>query len=189
MLQLSEKWINKFAACSTGHSITSKECTAFTVPSQVSKCRTHSRLLLLFLQAKGYFQLDRCAITANICKRIVRLRLPVNLYCAYSRKSAAFRHLRFLLVETRLSTGGFSVFRVYVTYACPAEHVLWLALVSFFRAHASTEPTTELSWHLVPALLLPPTCQSSLNYGSPQNPPWCRQGFVIPTTDSPIFNP
>lgn len=34
--------------------------------------------------------------------------------------------------ETRLSTGGFSVFHVYVTRDCPAEHVLCWQGASFF---------------------------------------------------------
>lgn len=77
---------------------------------------------------------------------------------------------------------------MYVTHACPAEHVLWLAGASFFRGHASTDPSSELSWHLVPAFLLPPTCQTSpttVALESTVVSPGVRDCHY----EAPIFNP
>lgn len=64
--------------------------------------------------------------------------------------------------ETRLSTGGLSVFHVYVTRDCPAEHVLCLAGRILLPAtmHQLILPRNFLGTCYPPSLL-PPTCQTS----------------------------
>lgn len=91
--------------------------------------------------------------------------------------------------ETRLSTGGFSVFHVYVTRDCPAEHVLCWQGASFF-------PWLCINWSFLGTFLalgttVPVTANLSnfANYGSLSGHRSTSRESRDCYYKTPIFNP